>query len=177
MDVTGSINSESSEAQDQAQPMTAMNINDNSSPKGRKGGVQFRSRASIEEVRRISRISNYNLEEVISYWGDSDDHVLRKKELKRAAQEFQFQRRMSDNQSFTTLGIADKVGEGRQMKKKNRNISRNAVLDEQDLQDHEGVYDDELISDVYTITTFGAKKSAREQAEALHNQVEEFEQS
>jgi hypothetical protein len=137
-------------------------------------GVQFRSRDSIEEVRRISRISNYNLEEVIAYWGDSDDHVLRKKELKKAAQEFHFQRRQSDN-NFTSLGIADKVGEGRQLKKKNRNTSRNAVLDEQDLQCHEGVYDDELISDVYTITTYGAKKAAQECAKALHKQVEEFD--
>ena len=142
--------------------------------KCKKSGVRFHSRSSIEEVRRISRVSNYNLEEVISYWGDSDDHVLRKRELKKAAQEFQFQRRQSDN-NFTSLGIADKVGEGRQMKKNNRNKSRNAVLDEQDLQDHEGVYDDELISDVYAITTHGAKKAARECAELLHEQVEAFD--
>ncbi|KAL3896300.1 MAG: hypothetical protein SGARI_007211, partial [Bacillariaceae sp.] len=127
-------------------------------------------------VRRISRISNYNLEEVVSYWGDSGDHVLRKRELKKAAQEFQFQRRQSDN-NFTSLGIADKVGEGRQMKKENRNKSRNAVLDEQDLQDDEGVFDDELISDVYSITTYGAKRTARECAEMLHDQVEAYDKA
>ena len=67
---------------------------------------QNRTRFGVTDLH----IRNCNLEEVISYWGDSDDHILRKRELKKAAQEFQFQRRQSDN-NFTSLGIADKVGD------------------------------------------------------------------
>jgi hypothetical protein len=141
--------------------------------KEKSGGVQFRSTNSIAEVRRISRISNYDLEEVISYWGDSSEHKLRKKELRKAAHEMQC-RRMSDNNSFTTLGITDKVGEGRLLKKQNRKSATTAVLDEQDLQYHEGVYDDELLADVYTITTVSAKKTAQQSAAALHQEVSKF---
>jgi hypothetical protein len=114
------------------------------------------------------------LEEVISYWGDSDEHRLRKHELKQAAKDMQMQRRMSDNLDFTTLGIADKVGEGREMKKANRTKAVNAVLDEQELQDHEGVFDDELLADVYSVTTMAAKMNAAEKAKALHDEVAKF---
>ncbi len=138
------------------------------------GGVRFRSRESIEEIRRISRISNYNLEEVINYWGDSEEHKLRKQELKMAAEEMQNCRRMSDNMEYTTLGISDKVGEGRAMKRANRIQARNAVLDEQELQYFEGVVDDELLADVYGSTTASAKQSAAENAAKLHNEVENF---
>ena len=134
------------------------------------GGVRFRSRGSIEEVVRISRVSNYNMEEIISYWGESDDHVLRKSELKRAVQDMYFHRRASDS-DFTTLGIDDKVGQGKANKKANRMISRSAVMDEQDLQYHEGVLDDELLADVYSITSTAAKRNAQSKAERLHNEV------
>jgi hypothetical protein len=137
------------------------------------GGVQFRSTNSLEEVRRISRISNFNLEEVICYWGDSNEHKLRKQELKKAAHDMQC-RRMSDNNSFTSLGITDKVGEGRLLKKRNRKTATTAVLDEQDLQYYEGVYDDEILADVYTTTTVAAKKTAQENAAALHEEVSKF---
>ncbi|KAG7363375.1 hypothetical protein IV203_026752 [Nitzschia inconspicua] len=136
--------------------------------------VQFRSRNSIEEVRRISRISNYDIEEIISYWGDSDEHILRKEELKKAAHDMQYCRRMSDNSTFTSLGIADKVGERRVIKKQNREIATRAVLDEQDLQDCEGVYDDELLADVYALTTATAKREAKASAKALHEEVKQF---
>lgn len=138
------------------------------------GCVQFRSRNSIEEVQRISRISNYNLEEVVNCWGDSNDRKLRKQELRQAALDMQHTRRMSDNTSFTTLGIADKVGEGRLLKKQNRKTATTAVLDEQDLQVHEGMYDAKLLSDVYSVTTVAAKKAAKESAEALHDEVRKF---
>jgi len=137
---------------------------------GGDGGVRFKSRSSIEEVRRISRVSNYDIEEIISYWGESDDHVLRKSELKRAVQDMYFHRRASDS-SFTTLGIEDKVGPGKADKKANRIISRSAVMDEQDLQYHEGVLDDELLADVYSITSTAAKRKAQSKAERLHNEV------
>ena len=138
------------------------------------GGVRFRSRESIEEIRRISRISNYKLEEVINYWGDSEEHKLRKEELKKAASEMQFCRRMSDNVEYTTLGIADKVGEGRAVKRANRFKSKRAVLDEQELQHFEGVMDDELLADVYWSTTASAKQSAEENAANLHEEVANF---
>jgi hypothetical protein len=113
---------------------------------------------------------------VINYWGDSNEHRLRKAELKRAAQEMQFNRRVSDNIEFTSLGIADKVGERSAQKKFNRRKARNAVMEEQDMQEHEGVYDDELLADVYTITSAGAKRAAHEHAEALQKEVSGFDE-
>jgi hypothetical protein len=137
---------------------------------GGGGGVRFRSRSSIEEVMRISRVSNYDMEEIVSYWGERDDHVLRKSELKRAVQDMYFHRRTSDN-DFTTLGIEDTVGQGKANKKANRMLSRSAVMNEQDLQYDEGVLDDELLADVYSITSTAAKRTAQSKAERLHNEV------
>ena len=134
----------------------------------RKGGdVRFRSQSSIEQVRRISRISNYDMEEIIDYWGDSDEHMLRKSELKKAVKEMHYNRRESDN-DFTTLGLDDKAGHGRAVRKVNKTVSRTAVMDEQELQHHEGILDEELLADVYAITSTAAKKEAQRKAERLH---------
>mmetsp|Transcript_149 Transcript_149/g.186 ORF Transcript_149/g.186 Transcript_149/m.186 type:complete len:231 (+) Transcript_149:101-793(+) len=136
----------------------------------RRRGVQFKSESKIEEVRRISRISTYNLEEITSYWGETDEHALRKSELRSAVRDLYFHRRASDS-GFTTLGIDDKVGQGKAAKKINRNLSRNAVMDEQDLQDYEGINDDELLGDIYSVSCEGAKKTAHAKAERLHNDL------
>ena len=148
---------------------------------GGKRGVQFRRSSTVEEVMNISRISNYNLSEIISYWGDSEDHILRKAELKQAVQDMYYHRRGSDA-DFTTLGIDDKVGSGKARKKANRQYARSAVMDEQDLQYHEGHLDDELLADVYSDTTYAAQKAAQTKAERLqqecrqHDMLEEQEQ-
>ena len=149
-------------------------MNNANSKGGASGGVQFKSASSIEEVVRIRRASNYSMEEITSYWGESNDHVLRKSELKAAVQDMYYNRRGSDS-NFTTLGIEDKAGPGRAVKKANRIISRGAVMDEQDLQYHEGVLDDELLADVYTTTTSAATRAAQTKAERLHNALADEE--
>ena len=142
--------------------------------KNRKGndGVQFRSQSSIAEIRRISRASNYDMEEIINYWGESDEHDMRKSELKEAVKDMYFNRRGSDSE-FTTLGIDDKVGHGRAVKKVNRMLARNAVMDEQDLQNNEGIVDDEMLADVYSLTSTPAKREAQIKAQRLHDALKE----
>ena len=144
-------------------------INDDNTIKERNG-VQFRSESSIEAVRRISRVSNYDMEDIINYWGDNDEQALRKSELKQAVQDMQYSRRTSDS-NFTTLGIDDKAGHGRAVRKVNKILSRNAVMDEQDLQRYEGTLDDDLLADIYSITSTAAKKEAQIKAERLHDKL------
>lgn len=158
--------------------LSQSNLKDEEAPAvaPKKKGVQFHSRNSVEQVRRISRYSNYDPDEVVAYWGDSNEHRLRKQELREAVVEWQQGRRMSDNFSFTTVGIADKVGEGRAVKKENRWKSRSAVMDEQDLQESEGLRDDELLADIYTITTVASKKKAHEDALDIADEVKQFQQ-
>jgi hypothetical protein len=136
-----------------------------------KKGVQWPSRDSIEKVRRISTYTNYSEEEVVAYWGEDDEHHLRKQELRQAAMDCQSGRRMSDNLTFTTKGLVDKVGIGREVKKENRQKSRDAVMDEQDLQEVEGFIDDELLSDIYTFTTLKAKQKAHQEALDMAEEV------
>jgi hypothetical protein len=146
-------------------------VDEGEATKARPKGVQFPSIRSMEQVRRISRYSNYAIDEIESVWGDGDEHKLRKQELRTAVSEWQQGRRMSDNLSFTTIGIADKVGPGRKVKKENRIVSRQAVMDEQELQELEGMKDDELLGDIYTITTAKAKRKAHEEALNLAEEV------
>ncbi|CAJ1943156.1 unnamed protein product [Cylindrotheca closterium] len=144
------------------------------SPQPKKKGVGFHSRQSIEQVRRISRYSNYDIEEIEAYWGDGSEHKLRKQELRSAVQEWQAGRRMSDNLTFTTRGIMDKIGEGKQIKKANRERARQAVMDEQELQDQEGLIDDDLLAEIYTATTVSSKKKAQNEAMAVREEVDAF---
>ena len=144
------------------------------SPQPKKKGVVFHSRESIEQVRRISRYSNYKIEEIEAYWGDGSEHKLRKQELRSAVQEWQAGRRTSDNLTFTTRGIMDKIGEGKQVKKANRERARQAVMDEQELQDQEGIIDDDLLAEIYTATTISSKKKAQQEAMAVRDEVDAF---
>jgi hypothetical protein len=136
-----------------------------------KKGVQFHSRNSIEKVQRISAYTSYSEEEVVAYWGEDDEHHLRKQELRQAAKDCQSGRRMSDNLTFSTKGLVNMVGMGREDKRENRQKSRDAVLDEQDLQEVEGLMDDELLSDIYTFTTKKAKRKAHQEALDMAEEV------
>eukprot|EP00934_Nitzschia_sp_Nitz4_P009091 Nitzschia sp. Nitz4//scaffold38_size140716//116270//116746//NITZ4_003167-RA/size140716-processed-gene-0.78-mRNA-1//-1//CDS//3329550138//9081//frame0 len=141
---------------------------------GAPRGVRFAAEEDIEQVQRISRYSNYEIEEIIAYWGDGDEHQLRKEELREAVQDWKMGRRISDNFNFTSAGIADKVGERKVMKRENRMRSRGAVLDEQELQQDEGMMDSELLADIYKLTTASSKKKAREEAARMAAEVEKF---
>ena len=141
----------------------------------KKKGVVFHSRDSIEEVKRISRYSNYDIAEVEAYWGNGKEHKLRKEELRTAVQEWKQGRRTSDNLTFTTRGIMDKIGAGKQVKKANREKSRMAVMDEQELQDQEGIIDDDLLAEIYTSTTISSKKKAQQEALAIRAEVDDFD--
>jgi hypothetical protein len=140
-------------------------------PKAKKKGIQFRSRDSIEEVKRISKFTTYDAEELESYWGDSSEFKLRKQELRTAVQEWKQGRRQSDNLTFTTIGIMDKIGEGKAIKKANRAKSRQAVMEEQDLQDQQGIINDDLLADIYSATTTTSKETAHEKAVKLREEV------
>jgi len=141
----------------------------------KKKGVQFHTRNSLEEVQRISRFSTYDPEEITAYWGDDDEHQLRKEELKSAVMDWQMGRRNSDNLSFSMVGLEDKVGPGRTFRKEMRWRSRTAVMDEQSFQAAEGVYDDEQLASVYKITSQEARLKAQEVARRLASDVEGFQ--
>ena len=75
------------------------------------------------------------------------------------------------------LTLSYQVGEGKAIKKENRWKSRNAVLDEQYLQEAEGIIDDELLADVYTVTTGAAKQKAHDEALEIAEEVQKFQDS
>ena len=136
-----------------------------------KKGIQWHSRNSIEVVQRISRVSQYSIDEIFAVWGDDDEAVLRKQELKSAARDILNRRRMSDNMTFSTVGLRDLVGLGREEKKEARYKAWDAVLDEQDLQASEGRgRNSELIAGVYSMTT--AETSGKAHLEALKMEEE-----
>lgn len=139
-----------------------------------EGDVRFRSKSSMEQVRRISRISDYNASEIGKYWENDDEKGQRRAELKQAVKDMYYDRRPSDNE-FTSLGLGDKAGHGRAVRKANKMLAVNAVLDEQNLQIHEGCMDDELLADVYSITTTAAKKEGVVRAQRLHEALKSEE--
>lgn len=141
-------------------------------PPLKRGGVRFPSAKSMEQVKRISRASLYNSDEIKDYWGTSTDKIMQKTELKRDVLDMYLKSRESDS-DFTKLGIDTLAGKGKEKKKSNRMVSRHAVLDEQDLQEHEGVHDDKLLAGVYSVTSRKAKKDARKKAEQLHASLAE----
>jgi hypothetical protein len=140
---------------------------------GPKKGIQWHSRNSIEVTRRIPRVSqSYSTDEIFAVWGNSDEARLRKKELKLAAKDMQYGRRQSDNMTFSTVGISDKVGAGRMEKQEARSEAWDAVMDEQDLQASEGLErDSERIAGVYSMTTADTREKARLKALKMEEEV------
>jgi hypothetical protein len=162
---------------EQEQPQQVDNEDDNDdnndpNPPPRKKGIRFPDRQSrIEEVRRISRLSNYALEEVIAMWGDTEEHALQKMELKEAVSDIVQGRRNSDNLTFSAMGLTDKFGNRKVEKKQARMESWEAVLDEQYLQEQDGIRNDELLAGVYEGTTHDAKEKALQEALQLERDV------
>ena len=137
-----------------------------------KKRIQWHSRKSIEVIKRISRVSQYSIDEIFAVWGDDDEATLRKQELKVAASDVKNGRRMSDNLTFSTVGIRDKVGLGRQEKREARNKAWDAVMDEQDLQASEGREgDSERIADAYSMTTAETRGKAHLEALKMEEEV------
>jgi Arc/MetJ family transcription regulator len=68
----------------------------------------------------------------------------------------------------------DKIGVGKNIKKANRNKARQAVMDEQELQDQEGMIDDSLLAEIYTATTIASRKKAHNEAMAVREEVDTF---
>ena len=109
-----------------------------SSSSSSRGGVQFR--CALEEIRRISRLSSYQLDEIVAVWGDEEEQINRQQELKRDVTKYiqsgsgGGRRRLSDNYTFTSVGLCDHVG----IRKEEKIIAReqvwDAVLNEQDNQ-------------------------------------------
>jgi hypothetical protein len=136
-----------------------------------KKRIQWHSRNSIEVIRRISRVSQYSVDEIAAVWGDDDEAILRKQELKLAAKDMQAGRRLSDNMTFSTIGIRDKVGAGREEKREARYKAWDAVMDEQDLQANEGQIDSEIIAGVYSMTTAETRERAHLEALKMEEEV------
>ena len=108
-------------------------------------GVRFRSRKSIEQVKRILRLSDYNMDEIQAMYGTDEEELERKQILQEQILEFgeyadammdeyessndevKFDRRVSDN-SYTTIGIRDKCGLRLQEKIESREAGWDAVM-------------------------------------------------
>ena len=137
-----------------------------------KKRIQWHSRKSIEVIKRISRVSQYSIDEIFAVWGDDDEATLRKQELKVAASDVKNGRRMSDNLTFSTVGIRDKVGLGRQERKEAIYNAWDTVMNEQDLQTSEGLgRDSELIAGVYSMTTAETRGKAHLEALKMEEEV------
>jgi hypothetical protein len=140
---------------------------------GPKKGIQWHSRNSIEVIKRIPRVSQaYSTDEIFAVWGNSDEATLRKQELKVAARDVEYGRRKSDNMTFSTVGIRDKVGAGHMEKQEARFKAWDAVMDEQDLQASEGLgRDSMLIAGMYSMTTADTREKARLEALQMEEEV------
>lgn len=136
--------------------------------------IRFAPQENMTQIRRISNFTGYSEEEITAYWGESDEMGLRKQELRENIQQWRQGRRASDNLDFTTLGIMDKIGDGRKDKKEHRENYLWAVLDEQDLQYAEGIYDDELMSEACRQTSSKSKDKAQREALRLHKEVQQL---
>ena len=141
-----------------------------------RGGVQFR--CALEEIRRISRLSSYQLEEIVAVWGDDDEQIERQQELKRDANEFIHSgRRSSDNYTFTSVGLCDHVGTRKEEKITAREQVWDAVWKEQENQRVAQVntghsndifkYNSALLAKACQQATYKSQQSAYEKAKEL----------
>lgn len=83
----------------------------------------------MEDMRKISRLSNYTINDITAVWGDKEEHRERRQALYHDVQELSLGRQSSDkNVNFTTLGIADQVGPEKVERRRRRQAALKAVL-------------------------------------------------
>ena len=168
-----------------------------------EGGVKFHSNQSLVKVRKISKVCDWeNPEEKFASWHTKQEHKERMNSLRREIQEFQLNRRLSDNKTFTTVGLLDKVkGTPRHITKKTlRESAWNAVIFQQydlrreqqkhlehhlDSIDNTGSYEgdddckktsndeqSEIIASAYHDTSQIAQTIAYQQAKKVHRDIQ-----
>ena len=156
--------------------------------------VRFPStEANMNLTRRVSDLSTYSAPEKFAVWGNKAEQLQKRMQLKQEIVEYAQGRRLSDNQTFSSIGIVDKILDGKKAKDGIRHAARQAVLDEQYFQLHMKEIDtsddgrsngndndssfghsnsiDEIIASVYMEATLNAQQRAHEEAMELRRFV------
>ena len=157
-----------------------------------KKQLRFPSKDDVlNERHNISRLSTYELDELLAVWGDSEEKYNRKQAVKEDVKQFQkMGRRLSDNMTFTSVGLLDKVGERRVEKFINRERGLETVLSTQETQrrlmemdcydripgvtasfGRNGEDNDEVLAKLYKLTVQSAQEKAYNDALDLHNDI------
>ena len=152
-------------------------------------GIRFPSKDDVLNERfNISRLSTYELEEIMAVWGDKEEQIENRIKLKQEVREFAQGRRLSDNMTFTSMGLTDKIGIGRLEKQHYRQEGYEAVLGTQETQRvmaldgldqvegspcHPSIRN-EVIAAIYSNTVEPASLKAHQEALALHHEVEKY---
>ena len=75
--------------------------------KKKKKEVQFNSMVTMKAISKVCDWSNP--EEKLNTWHTKQEHKQQMHNLRQEIQDYTLRRRISDNQTFTTLGIMDKI--------------------------------------------------------------------
>ena len=102
--------------------------------------VRFRSNQSIETVKYVTSLDEYDIETYNNLWCSEYELNVRRHQLKCELRDYtrfchgvgrgRSGRRNSDNLTFTTLGLKPYVGHGKRQKQHARNVQMSAVRTE-----------------------------------------------
>ena len=158
--------------------------------------VRFPStEANMNLTRRVSDLSTYSAPEKYAVWGNKAEQLQKRLQLKQEIIEYAQGRRLSDNQTFSSIGIVDKILDGKKAKDDIRHAARQVVLDEQYFQLHMKAIStsddgrsngnsndssvgynnsvDEIIASVYMEVTLNAQQRAHEEAMELRRFIDD----
>ena len=155
---------------------------------GGGGGVRFPSKDDVMNERfDISRLSTYELEEIMAVWGNKEEQIQNRLKLKQEVREYAQGRRLSDSDNWTSMGLTDKIGIRRLEKQHYRQEGYEAVLGTQETQRlmaldgldkdesspaHPAIRND-VISAIYSTTTQSASLKAHQEAISLQHELED----
>ena len=115
------------------------------SPKPKKS-VSFHS---IVRASKVLHINNYTDEEIEATWYSDSDYAMMKADNRYTAQLFVSGMVQGDDDQYCRRGLESYTPDGSRRRKSNRAAATAAVLDEQDEQFDEGVFEPEYIAQVY----------------------------
>uniref|UniRef100_A0A7R9WY23 Uncharacterized protein n=1 Tax=Craspedostauros australis TaxID=1486917 RepID=A0A7R9WY23_9STRA len=116
-------------------------------------------------VKEIIHINDYANDEIDACWCSKQDKIHTRQDIANTLRQHNSNSNSSTNNSDLDIrGLECRTKQGSQQRRADRDESISAVLDEQDLQEHEGSSCPDMISAVYADTTRNAQMRANVQA-------------
>jgi hypothetical protein len=150
-----------------------VNLPGKRAPVRRRTSISFcEEPAQVHEIVPVASLTD----EPEALWFQSEEYSNIKKKMRSIVHAVEKGEGSSSKKTYCTRGLEGHLGQGAKSKTVSRETAWDAVLKEQYMQQHEGNFDDEGISNLYRLSSIESKIAAAQRATRDESEAEAYQQ-